>query len=197
MTKINLLPWREQRKKERQQRLALLLAAAAGAGLGVWAAGHGYYDGRIRHQQYRNQMLAQEIAELDQKIARIRQLEAAEARLKARMDVVQALQQERPLAVRLMHQLAVTLPDGVYLTSVQQTQDTIVLSGVAESNARISSFMGRLDASDWLHDPRLAVIQVKTEQGRRLSEFTLQVSQQAGQQDDVSKRRRFDKAKGA
>ena len=190
MTRINLLPWREERKKERQKQLVLMLVAAAVAGLGVWVAGHSYYDGLISHQQYRNQMLEREIADLDKKIAKIRELEETKAKLKARMEVVQELQQGRPLVVHLMHQLVATLPDGVYLTSAKQTQNTIVLSGVAESNARISNFMENLDASEWLHDPRLTVIQAKADKGRRLSEYTLQVSQKVKQQEDIAPKKR-------
>jgi type IV pilus assembly protein PilN len=180
MTRINLLPWREERKKERQKHLVLMLAAAAGAGLAAWAAGHSYYDGLIAHQQYRNQVLQREIVELDKQITKIKALEETKANLKARMEVVQQLQQGRPLVVRMMHQLVTTLPDGVYLTSAKQNDSSITLTGVAESNARISRFMENLDASDWLQEPRLTVIQVKDGKSRRLSEYTLQVSQEGG-----------------
>lgn len=184
MTRINLLPWREERKKQRQKHLILMLAAAAVAGLAVWAGGHSYYSGLIEHQQFRNRILEGEIAELDKKIAEIKKLEETKAKLKARMEVVQELQRGRPLIVHVMHQLATTLPDGVYLTSAKQTGSNIVLTGIAESNARISSFMENLDASDWLRDPRLTVIQVKDVKDgkpRRLSEYTLQVSQELQQ----------------
>jgi type IV pilus assembly protein PilN len=181
MTRINLLPWREERTKQRQKQLALMLAAAALAGLGVWFVGHFYYNGLINHQTYRNRILEQEIAALDKRIAKIKELEETKASLKARMEVVQELQQGRPLVVHLMHQLVATLPEGVYLTSVKQTNSNVVLTGVAESNARISSFMENLDSSDWLRDPRLSVIQVKNDKTRRLSEYTLQVSQKISQ----------------
>jgi len=179
MTRINLLPWREERTKQRQKQLVLMLAAAAAAGLGVWFVGHSYYDGLINHQTYRNRMLEREIAALDKRIEKIKELEQTKASLKARMEVVQELQQGRPLVVHMMHQLVTTLPEGVYLTSAKQSGSNIVLTGVAESNARISSFMENLDSSDWLRDPRLSVIQVKNDKSRRLSEYTLQVSQKA------------------
>lgn len=181
MTRINLLPWREERTKQRQKQLVLMLAAAALAGLGVWFVGHSYYDGLINHQTYRNRMLEQEIAVLDKRIAKIKELEETKASLKARMEVVQELQQGRPLVVHMIHQLVTTLPEGVYLTSVKQTSNNIVLTGVAESNARISSFMENLDSSAWLQDPRLSVIQVRDDKTRRLSEYTLQVSQKVSQ----------------
>src|SRR5690606_33778837 len=166
MTRINLLPWREELKKQRQNQLILMLLAAVVAGLGVWFVGHSYYDDLISYQNHRNRLLEREIAELDKRIAKIRELESTKAKLKARMEVVQELQQGRPLVVHMMHQLVATLPDGVYLTSVKQTGSNIVLTGVAESNARISSFMENLDKSGWLYDPRLTVIQVKEAQNR-------------------------------
>lgn len=190
MTRINLLPWREELKKQRQNQLVLMLAAAFAAGLGVWFTGHSYYENLISYQTNRNRMLEREIAQLDQRIVKIKELEETKAKLKARMEVVQELQQGRPLVVHLMHQLVATLPNGVYLTSVKQSGSNIVLTGVAESNARISSFMENLDISDWLHDPRLTVIQVKDAQNQRLSEYTLQVSQRSssiqGQSDKAT-----------
>lgn len=177
MTRINLLPWREELKKQRQNELVLMLAVAFAVGLGAWYAGHSYYDGLISYQNNRNRVLEREIAQLDQRIVKIKELEETKTKLKARMEVVQELQQGRPLVVHMMHQLAATLPDGVYLTSVKQTGSNIILTGVAESNARISNFMENLDTSGWLHDPRLNVIQVKDAQSHRLSEYTLQVTQ--------------------
>lgn len=176
-TRINLLPWREELKKQRQNQLILMLALAFVAGLGVWFAGHSYYDGLISYQNNRNRVLEREIAQLDRRIVKIRELEETKTKLKARMEVVQELQQGRPLVVHMMHQLVTTLPNGVYLTSVRQSGNDITLSGVAESNARISNFMENLDNSGWLHDPRLTVIQVKDSQNQRLSEYTLQVRQ--------------------
>src|SRR5690625_2592584 len=135
-TRINLLPWREELKKQRQNQLILMLALAFVAGLGVWFAGHSYYDGLISYQNNRNRVLEREIAQLDRRIVKIRELEETKTKLKARMEVVQELQQGRPLVVHMMHQLVTTLPNGVYLTSVRQSGNDITLSGVAESNAR-------------------------------------------------------------
>lgn len=185
-TRINLLPWRQERKEQRQKHLILALLASAVVGLAVWAGGHMYYDSLISYQKHRNTLLEREISLLDRKISKIKELEATKTKLSARMNVVQELQQGRPLIVHVLHQLVETLPDGVYLTSVKQSSSNIVLTGVAESNARISSFMENLDASDWLSDPRLSVIQVKQSQSRRLSEYTLQVSQKKKAAEDAS-----------
>lgn len=184
MTRINLLPWREERRKERQKQFIVMLVVAALLGAGVWAVGHWHYEALIANQQHRNRILENEIKLLDQRIAKIKDLETVKANLIARMEVIQQLQQGRPQVVHLFHQLVTTLPDGVYLTSVKQSGNTITLKGVAESNARISSFMENLDRSDWLAEPKLDVIQVKDVKSRtansspsRISEYTLLVKQ--------------------
>jgi len=185
MTRINLLPWREELRKERQKQFIGMLAGAALIGAAIWGMGHWHYDGLIENQKYRNQVLENEIKSLDARIAKIKDLEATKAKLIARMEVIQQLQQGRPQVVHLFHQLVTSLPDGVFLTAVKQSGRTVTLSGVAESNARISSFMENLDRSDWLADPRLDVIQVKDIKGRarggstnRVSEYTLRVNQE-------------------
>lgn len=177
MTRINLLPWRDELKKERKVQFGIMLGVAAVLGGLVWAAGHWHYEGQIEHQQYRNQVLESEIKVLDQRIAKIKDLEATKAKLVARMNVIQELQQGRPQIVHLFHQLSTTLPDGVYVTAIKQVGNSVSINGVAESNARISSFMERLDASAWLANPKLEVIQVKESQRRRVSEYTLTVQQ--------------------
>jgi type IV pilus assembly protein PilN len=180
MTRINLLPWREELKNERKKQFAVMLGAAAAAGVLAWGVGHWHYQGLIEHQQYRNQVLQNEINEVEKRIAKIKDLEATKAKLVARMNVIQQLQQGRPQIVHFFDQLASTLPDGVYVTAVKQTASNVVINGIAESNARISSFMERLDASDWLTNPTLEVINVRAAARRRLSEYTLQVQQTGG-----------------
>ena len=177
MTRINLLPWRDELKKERKIQFGIMMGAGALAGVLAWGIGHWHYEGLIEHQEYRNQVLQNEIKVLDQRIAKIKDLEATKSKLIARMNVIQELQQGRPQIVHLFHQLATTLPEGVYVTGIKQSGGSVAINGVAESNARISSFMERLDQSDWLTSPKLEVIQVKQQQNRRLSQYTLRVQQ--------------------
>ncbi len=177
MTRINLLPWREELRKERKQRFIAMLAAGGLLGIGIWAAGHQYYSSEIAYQERRNNILQTEIRRLDRQIAEIRDLESTKANLISRMNVIQELQQGRPQVVHLFHQIATTVPDGLYLTSLKQTGRQLTITGRAESNARVSSYMENLDASEWLRNPRLDVIQVREHERRRISEYTLRVEQ--------------------
>lgn len=178
-TRINLLPWREERRKQRERRVYGLFAGAAALGAVVWFVGHSHLDGRIDFQRARNQMLQSEIQQLDQRIVRIRDLEATKNKLLARMRVIQDLQQDRPRIVHLFEQFVTTLPEGVYLTGIEEQGDSFTLTGVAESNARVSNFMENLDSSDWLTDPDLSVIEISEREGMRVSNFTLTVRQPA------------------
>ncbi|MCC5858429.1 MAG: PilN domain-containing protein [Ectothiorhodospiraceae bacterium] len=176
-TRINLLPWREELKKQRQTEFYVILAIAALVGLAVWFGGRWYLNMEIQHQQHRNQILQQEIRQLDRQIARIQELDRTREQLIARMDVIQDLQKGRPQIVHLFEQLVTTLPDGVFLESVRQQGGSLTIAGVGQSNARVSSYMERLDASGWLTDPNLEVIEIRDRDGVRVSNFTLRVSQ--------------------
>ncbi len=183
-TRINLLPWRDELKKQRQTEFYVILAIAAAIGLAVWFGGRSYLNAEIQHQQQRNNILQQEIRQLDRQISRIQDLERTREQLIARMDVIQELQEGRPQVVHLFEQLVTTLPDGVFLESVRQRSGNITITGVGQSNARVSSYMERLDASDWLTDPNLDVIEVRDREGVRVSNFTLQVRQTSPRASD-------------
>ncbi|EAR21945.1 PilN domain-containing protein [Nitrococcus mobilis] len=174
---INLLPWREELRKQRERIFYGMLAASVLLGAVVWLLTHTELNGRIDYQHDRNQFLKTEIAQLDKKIVKIRKLEATKKRLIARMEVIQKLQQGRPQIVHLFHQFVTTLPDGLYLTSIKEQGSHVTVTGVAESNARVSNYMENLDGSHWLTDPDLNVIEVKDRSGFRTSNFTLAVQQ--------------------
>lgn len=176
-TRINLLPWREELKKERQREFFVALGVAAALGAGVWLGGHTYLTGLIDHHEYRNNMLRTEIKELDRKIAKISDLEKVRDQLNSRMEVIQNLQRGRPQIVYLFEEMVQTLPEGLYLESLRQNGQNLTLTGVGQSNARVSSYMERLDRSDWLRDPDLSVIEVRERSGTRVSNFTLRVKQ--------------------
>lgn len=175
MPRVNLLPWREARRKQRQTEFyALLGGAALGAvlliGLGEMVIG------RLESRQIaRNDFIRQETAVLDRKIAEIRTLQAEKASLIARMEVIQELQIMRPRAVKLLDGLARTMPDGVMLTRVQQRGETISLDGVAQSNARVSTLMNQLESSDRFREPTLNVIRAGERSGALVSNFSLSV----------------------
>lgn len=177
MARINLLPWREERRRQltqefaRQAVLGVILAAVVG--------GYGWYHARglVEHQQERNKYLSDQIAVLQSEIEEIQALEQTRKQLLARMNIIQRLQQRRPQIVHLFFEIADTLPDGVFLTSVEQSGDSLTLEGRAESNARVSAYMRNLDASPWLKDPRLEVIE--TDKTDRVNAFTLHLAQSA------------------
>ena len=176
MANINLLPWRETRRQERKKQFLLGLGATVvGAVLAVllWDV---MVNAQIHYQQSRNQHLRTHIALLDQEVAEIRDLQRKRNQLVERMRVIQALQGNRPVIVRLLDQLVRTVPDGVFYTSLETKANVVSIEGVAESNNRVSSLMRRLDASDWLENPNLDAVQAAPEYGEQATTFKLTVN---------------------
>ncbi|MCH8078624.1 MAG: PilN domain-containing protein [Proteobacteria bacterium] len=177
MARINLLPWREALRKERQQEFYTITGVFVVLTLCIWGAVHFFNTQRIEYQEMRNQFLTTQIEFLDKKIAEIEALEKEKQRLKARIEAIEQLQGNRPLIVRLFDEMVTSLPEGVSIVSVTQKGKAITISGVAQSNARVSSFMRKLEASDWLGDPQLEIIQARDAEGQRLSNFTMRFNQ--------------------
>ncbi len=177
MAKINLLPWREALRKEHQQQFYSTMGVFVVLTLCSWGVYHFYNTLRVDYQDSRNQFLNVEITKLDKKIKEIKRIEKEKERLKARIEAIEQLQGNRPLIVRLFDELVTSLPEGVSLVSVKQSGKAITISGVAQSNARVSSFMRKLQDSDWLDDPQLDVIQAKNDKGQRVSNFTMRFKQ--------------------
>ena len=177
MSHINLLPWREQRRKEQQKEFAVLAVLAAVAAAVVVFFGHVHVNGLIEHQQARNAYLQNEIRILDRQIAEIRDLEATRQALIDRMNVIQELQSSRPVVVRLFDEMVTNLPEGTYLTLIEQRNTNLNIRGRAESNARISAMMRNLEASPWFGEPSLDVIETRDAGGVRTRDFSLRVGQ--------------------
>jgi type IV pilus assembly protein PilN len=183
MPRINLLPWRQRERTKRTRDMGLFAIAAALSALAVTLLVSLAVSHAIDNQRARNDLLKKEIAELDREITEILALESQKQRLIARMDIIERLQRSRPEVVHVLDQLARTLPDGVYLTSVKQTDKRLELKGVAQSSTRVSTFMRNLEASPWLGDPMLQVIE--TMKGdKQGAEFTLLASQKSQIGDD-------------
>ncbi len=177
MARINLLPWRETRRSEQQKEFFTLMAmAAALCGLVVLLT-HFEINGRISHQDNRNQFLTNEIKVLDGKIEEIKKLDSTRQALIERMDVIQNLQAARPGVVHLFDELVKTLPEGVHLSSLKQSDSNLTISGQAESNARVSSYMRKIEDSEWLANPSLGVIETKETELARISSFNLTAQQ--------------------
>jgi len=173
MARINLLPWREELRKERNQQFGVVMGVVAAVAGGAVFLVHLYMVSVLEHQQERNKRLENEIAVLDKKIKEISEIEQKKRSLLARMNVIQELQSSRPVVVHLFDEMVRTLPEGVVLDSLTQSDDTIALKGIAQSNERISTYMRTLESSEWLGSPRLSVI---TGSDNRHS-FTLTVKQ--------------------
>ncbi len=159
MAHINLLPWREELRKKKQQEFVTLLALTALVGGLLVFAGHLLVNKQISNQLAKNEYLKQEIKAVEARNKEIAELEKTRQALLDRMEVIQQLQASRPRIVHLFDELVNTLPEGTYLTSVKQTGNNLELSGKAESNARVSSLMRNIDASEWMDDSKLTVIQ--------------------------------------
>jgi len=177
MARINLLPWRDELRREQQQNFLVVLVIAISAAAVVMFGVHTYEADRISYQIKRNEYLSKEIAKLDKQIKEIKKLDATKKRLQARLDIIQRLQASRPEVVHLFDELVKTLPEGVFLTRVTQKGNVIKIVGKAQSNARVSSYMWNLDKSDWLDQPKLNIINTKLSGGSRISDFTLDVTQ--------------------
>lgn len=173
MAKVNLLPWRAERRRERQQAfyvmLGLAFAAALVIGLGAWM----FYNGQIDGQNARNAYLTDQIKQLDAKIAEIDALDKKKETLLRRKDVIEQLQANRSQMVHLFDELVRTIPDGVRLTSVKQDGNKLTLNGYSQSNARVSAYMRNIESSGWMTNPDLNVIQASNGDKTLPYEFTL------------------------
>jgi type IV pilus assembly protein PilN len=186
MANINLLPWREERRRERIRQFFITLGLASGLVVGIMVLAHWFMGQSIEYQQLRNKSLENQIAALDQRIAEIRELEKERQHLLDRIRGIEMLQTSRPIIVHLFDELVTTLPEGVFLTEISQQGDAISIKGIAQSNARVSSFMRNIEASPWFKAPQLDVVETTSKDGRRLSDFTLKVQQviQASREED-------------
>jgi type IV pilus assembly protein PilN len=188
MPRINLLPWREEQRKERKLAFLVSLGVAVLAAMVTTFAAYLMFDSMVSGQQRRNQTLRSQIKLLDKQIEEINSLESEKQRFIARMEVIEKLQRSRPGIVHVFDEIVKTLPDGVYLTGVQQVNagasKRLKFEGVAQSSTRVSSFMRNIDASEWLRNPELEVVQTSKGPG---SSFTLTADEVAGAQEEPGK----------
>ena len=183
MARINLRPWREELRAERQRQfvsvLAVVFIIAGGLAFG-WTS---FVDGQIEYQKSRNVYIQSATKALDAKIKEINELKKKKAELLARMKVIQDLQGKRPVIVRVFDELVKTLPDGVYFTSLSKVGDKLSIKGVAESNNRVSALMRSLDGSNWFANPNLnRVAAMKDRQDS--NQFELSVAQVTPDEED-------------
>ncbi len=176
MIRINLLPWREARRKAHNLQFFILMGMVAGLAASIVLLVHGYYATRISTQTERNRFLKSENTKLDKEIEEIKKLKEEIQALLSRKQVIETLQGDRAQTVYLLEQLVRQTPDGVYLKSIIQTGAKVNLAGYAQSNARVSTLMRNLEASNFLENPVLVEIKATNVNNRRLSEFVMNIS---------------------
>ncbi|MDR0769622.1 MAG: PilN domain-containing protein [Burkholderiales bacterium] len=185
--RINLLPYRQEKRARKQREFNMTMFFAAIAGAAIVGAGWMWLKDNIETQQGRNQLLGAEIAKLDNQIKEIDKLREEIRQAVERKKAVEALQANRSQAVHLLDQMVRQLPEGLFLQSLRQRGNTVTVVGYAQSNAHVSAFMRNIEASKWLDNPRLVEIKltevredrqaptraVVIRRGTMVSEFTL------------------------
>jgi type IV pilus assembly protein PilN len=178
---INLLPHREAARKLRREMFYAALGASAFAGAVIAGAVYLWFASQIADQQGRNQTLISETKKLEAQIKDIATLQEEIAALRARQQAVEDLQADRNIPVHLLNELVRQLPDGVYLTSMKQQGDVVGLTGVAQSNERVSELLRNLGSgSPWITRPELIEIvatniALSPRDTRRVSNFSMRV----------------------
>ena len=190
MTKINLLPWREELRKKKQKELINALMLATLIGILSVILTHSYIEQLKIYQNQRNQLLQNEITLLDKKIVEIKDIEAKKKQLQTKIKLIEQLQESRHEAVHLLDEISKIMPEGVFLTKLTQSGHELTFEGKSESNAQISALMRAIEASLWLQKPTLLVIKLpdKTPNNKigteSLSDFNLHALQ--GKQKNIT-----------
>jgi len=177
MAHINLLPWREELRQERQQQFYIALGVGVAFAALVLYLVVVFADSLIDEQKNRNAFLQQEIAKLDVKIREIQKLEEQRDKLLARMQVIQELQESRPKVVKVFDSIVRDVPEGIHLEKITRTGNAVAFNGVAQSNARVSVFMRELDGDVEFGESQLKVIQRTSARDDAIRKFTVQVNE--------------------
>ena len=161
MARINLLPWRAERRKQRQKEFMTMLGATALGAVLLSFLIINYYSRQIDGENTRISFVKDRIAEVDKQIKEIEELDQKKSKLLARKEVIEELQSNRSQMVHLFDSLVRTIPDGVVLTSLKQDGDKLTLEGRSQSNARVSTYMRNLEGAGWMTKPELSIIEAK------------------------------------
>lgn len=176
MIRINLLPHREEARKARREHFYLSAGLVALLGGLVVFLVYSLIGNKIYHQESNNNFLKAEIAVLDKQLDEIKRLKEQTRALLARKQVIENLQRDRGETVFLLSEMVRQVPEGVYLKSLKQDGLKVSITGYAQSNARVSTLMRNVDASQWLQDPQLVETRVALVAGRRVNEFAMNFS---------------------
>lgn len=160
MARINLLPWRENLRQERQRNFMVALGATVAVAIVLVLIANHLVNRQIDGQDNRNNYLQSEIRQLDRDIQRIEELEETREHMLARKNVIENLQENRSMTVHLFNYLAQTVPEGVRLTSIRQAGEELTILGTTQSETRVSEYMRNIEGAEWLHDPSLRIVEV-------------------------------------
>jgi type IV pilus assembly protein PilN len=187
MANINLLPWREELRQERQRDFVGVLALVAiMSAVVVWFVSS-IYSNQVDNQGARNKFLQGEIRKLDSKIKEIGALEKERMELVERMNLIQDLQKSRPQVVHIFDEIVTTIPEGVNLSTISRKKDTLTFVGLTESSPRISNFMRNLDTSKWLNEAWLDNITPDKSSGTSRKRFILKTKVSSPLTEEVKK----------
>ena len=177
MARINLLPWREEARRERQRQFLYSLMGTLVLGAILVLIVGLFFDQQISYQEARNQQIQIEINRLQQRINRIAELEKTRNRLLSRKQVIESLQASRSLTVELLDKLAKTIPVGVTLVTVRQQGKNLTLQGTSQSNARVSAYLQSLENMDLFVRPELQYVRASKNPSSRTEtyEFAIRV----------------------
>lgn len=176
MATINLLPWREEYREQKKKEFFIQLAIAAGIAALVAFGWVRMANASLENQQSRNSLLKQEISSLEKQVQEIKDLKQKKQQLNDRIEVIMQLQGTRPLIVRYFDELARAVPDGVYLTSVKRSGNILDISGISESNNRVSSFLRQLNRSEYFDSPNLSAVTNQTKVGEKAKSFVISLT---------------------
>lgn len=176
MNRINLLPYREEKRRQAKQQFIALAAVSALLGVLIGFAGYQVMAMRVDAQQARNTELQTSINDLEKQIKQIENIKGEIDRLQRHKGVIENLQSTRGATVNLFNALATDMPEGMFLTRIEQRGNSVTLTGFSQSNARVSQLMNRIETSPYLASPVLVEIKRASYKDRPVSAFTLRIS---------------------
>ena len=185
MAHVNLLPWRAERRKQREREFYMQLAAAFVVAVGVLLLWIFWMDQRIDNQNDRNAYLQSEIKQLDVRIAKIKDLEKVREHLLARKQIIEQLQADRSQMVHLFDELVKTIPSSARLTGMKQNGQAMTLDGVAQSNASVAEYMRNIEVSPWMGHADLTKTENTHDATRMPYSFGLNVTLSRPKADDA------------
>ena len=184
MAKINLLPWRAERRKQREREFQVMMVGALIIGGLAFLVALGWMDRVVQGHQTRKDLLGREIAALDMKIKEIEVLQEKRETLLRRKEIIERLQSSRYQMVHVFDELVRTLPDGVRLTEMSQSGEALNLVGNAQSNARISAYMRNIESASWLRLPAFRKSEIVDDEKSGRYRFELGVGLRKSEDED-------------